>query len=151
MKTLLVLATLALSVHVQSLSAAASPEANCGRVSAGEFGLLADSPKTTHKNVGVEDFDQLRKEKSNVVLDVRTPREFAAGHIPGAVNIDVNASDFEAKMKALDPKKTYLVHCASGGRSVKACQKLNGWQFDNLVNLEGGYKAWEKAGKPVTK
>jgi len=80
------------------------------------------------------------------VVDVRTRKEFDAGHIPEAVNIDVNSPDFQEKVAKLDKSKTYLVHCASGGRSVTACKKLAPAGFEHLVNLEGGYKAWEKAG-----
>jgi rhodanese-related sulfurtransferase len=83
--------------------------------------------------------------------DVRTPKEFAAGHLPGAVNIDWNADDFGSKAAALDKSKTYLVHCAVGGRSAKASDKMTAIQFTNVYNLEGGMKAWEKAGKPVEK
>src|SRR5207247_10687799 len=49
------------------------------------------------KNVGVEEFDKLRANKNNIVLDVRSMKEFQTGHIPGATNIDVNSSDFEQK------------------------------------------------------
>ena len=103
------------------------------------------------KNVGVDQFDKLRQQTNAVVLDVRTPKEFAGGHIPGAVNIDWNASDFAKKAAALDKSKTYLVHCAVGGRSAKAADKMTALQFTNVHNLEGGIKAWEKAGKPVAK
>jgi rhodanese-related sulfurtransferase len=103
------------------------------------------------KNIGVDQFDKLRQQTNVVVLDVRTPKEFAAGHIPGAVNVDWNAADFATKAAALDPSKTYLVHCAVGGRSAKASDKMAALQFTNVYNLEGGMKAWEKAGKPVKK
>ncbi len=103
------------------------------------------------KNVGVEEFDKLRANKSNVVLDVRTPSEFTTGHIPGAVNIDWNAPDFEKKVSALDKGKTYLVHCAAGARSTKACDMLGKIKFTSLFNLEPGFRAWEKAGKPIEK
>ena len=104
------------------------------------------------KNVGVEEFDKLRADKKNVVLDVRTAREFASGHIAGAVNIDWNGPDFEKQVAGLDKSKTYLVHCAAGGRSAKACALMNDkLKFQNCYNLEGGMKAWEKAGKPVEK
>ena len=104
-----------------------------------------------YKNVSVEDFDKLRANKQNRVLDVRAAKEFAAGHMPGAINIDLNAPDFEKKVSALDKNKTYLVHCAGGNRSARACSKMSGLTFSNLYNLEGGFKAWEKAGKPVEK
>ena len=104
------------------------------------------------KNVTVEEFDKLRKQTNTaVVLDVRTPREFAAGHIAGATNIDWNAGDFEKRVARLDRSKTYLVHCAAGGRSAKAAEKLMSLQFTNVYNLDGGMKAWEKAAKPVEK
>ncbi len=103
------------------------------------------------KNIGVEEFDKLRADKQNRVLDVRTPSEFAAGHIPGALNIDVNAPDFEKKAAGLDKKQTYLVHCAAGVRSARACGKMSRLDFPNLYNLETGFKAWQKAGKPVEK
>ena len=104
-----------------------------------------------YKNLSVEEFARLVDDKTNMILDVRTPAEFAAGHIPGAVNLDVTASDFEAKAALLDRSKTYLVHCASGVRSARACDKLNHLDFPNLYNLPAGFRAWAKAGKPVEK
>src|SRR5688572_22543821 len=94
----------------------------------------ADS-KPAFKNLTVEEFEKLRKEKNTVVLDVRTAAEFKQGHVPGAVNIDVNAPDFAEKTQKLDPSKTYLVHCAGGRRGATACGKLAG-KFDKLYNLE---------------
>jgi rhodanese-related sulfurtransferase len=112
-------------------------------------GMAADSP--AYKNLSVDEFARMAADKQNVILDVRTAREFSAGHIPGAVNLDYNAPDFQAKAAALDKSKTYLVHCAVGGRSVRACEKLSHLDFPNLYNLPGGFKAWVKAGKPVEK
>lgn len=103
------------------------------------------------KNVGVEQFDKLRANTNYVVLDVRTKKEFDAGHIPGAINVDWNGPDFEKQVSALDANKTYLVHCARGARSVKACNAMGRLKFKNLYNLEAGFTAWEKAGKPVVK
>jgi len=115
--------------------------------------LAADKPPIppSAKNVGVEEFDKLRADKKNVVLDVRTPEEFAKGHIPGAVNLDFNGPDFQKKVAELDKSKTYLVHCAGGNRSARACTAMDKIAFTNLVNLEPGFRAWEKAGKPVEK
>lgn len=108
-------------------------------------------PGAKFKNVGVEEFDKLREKKENVVLDVRTKEEYEAGHMPGAVWIDFMEPDFAEKVGKLDKNKTYLVHCASGGRSARACKKMEGMDFGRLYNLQGGMKAWEKAGKPVEK
>ena len=104
-----------------------------------------------YKNLSVEEFARMVDDKKNVILDVRTPEEFQAGHIPGALNLDVSATDFEAKAALLDRSKIYLVHCASGVRSVRACDKLYHLDFPNLYNLPGGFRAWANAGKPVEK
>jgi rhodanese-related sulfurtransferase len=117
---------------------------------AGSHGEKPPLPKRV-KNVGVAEFEALVAAKTNQVLDVRTKREFDAGHIAGAINIDLNSPDFEKKVAELDKSKTYLVHCAGGVRSAQACVKLDKLAFTNLVNLEPGLRAWEKAGKPVEK
>jgi rhodanese-related sulfurtransferase len=106
---------------------------------------------SAYKNLSVDEFARMAADKQNVILDVRTPGEFSAGHIPGAANLDYNAPDFQAKAAALDKSKTYLVHCAVGGRSVRACEKLSHLDFPSLYNLPGGFKAWAKAGQPVEK
>ena len=103
------------------------------------------------KNLSVEEFARMAADKQNVILDVRTATEFKAGHLAGAVNLDLNSPDFEAKAALLDKSKTYLVHCASGGRSVKACENLSRLDFPKLYNLLGGFRAWAQAGKPVEK
>ena len=104
-----------------------------------------------YKNLSVDEFARMAADKQNVILDVRTPGEFSAGHIPGAVNLDVTAANFEKRAAALDKSKTYLVHCATGGRSVRVCEKLGHLGFPSLYNFPGGFKAWVKAGKPVEK
>jgi rhodanese-related sulfurtransferase len=102
-------------------------------------------------NIDVAEFEKLRADKKNIVLDVRTQKEFEKGHIPGAVNIDVNAADFPEKIARLEKNKTYLVHCAAGVRSAKACEKMSHLDFPKLYNLEGGFKAWEPAGNKPEK
>ena len=104
-----------------------------------------------YKDVSVDEFAGMAADKQNVILDVRTAEEFAAGHLLGAINIDFNTADYEAKIAALDKGKVYLVHCASGVRSARACQKLVSLGFPKLYNLPGGFRAWVKAGKPVEK
>jgi phage shock protein E len=116
---------------------------------AGTGASTADS--AAFKNLSVDEFARMAADKRNVILDVRTAKEFKAGHLPGAMNLDVNAPDFQEKAALLDKSKTYLVHCATGVRSAKACEKLGRLDFPKLYNLPGGFKAWAKAGKPVEK
>ena len=107
------------------------------------------SKSTGFKDLTVADFAKMTTDKQAVIIDVRTAVEFASGHLAGAINLDVTAPDFEKKDGALDKGKTYLVHCASGVRSVRACTKLAQLYFPKLYNLPGGYRAWVAAGQPV--
>jgi len=95
---------------------------------------------------------KLLAEKPNVVvLDVRTPEEFAAGHLANATNIDVNADDFGKRIGALDREAEYLVYCGVGARSAVARDQMIDLGFRHLSHLEGGLQAWEAAGLPATK
>jgi phage shock protein E len=113
-----------------------------------------ESPKPASaeaKHVDPQAAQKLILEKKVVVLDVRTPAEFKQVHIAGATNLDFLAPDFESRLVKLDTNKTYLVHCASGGRSTHCLPVLKKHQFEMLYHLDGGIKAWEKAGLPVEK
>lgn len=79
------------------------------------------------------------------IIDVRTPGEFAAGHIEGAVNIDYQG-DFAAGIASLDKAKTYAVYCASGTRSGAAAQDMAAAGFTDVYNLDGGATYWQAAG-----
>lgn len=104
------------------------------------------------KNISVDDAEKLLKSDSKIiVLDVRTADEFKDGHIPGARNLDFFSDDFAKQIAALDKSKTYLVHCAAGGRSAKACKVFEKEQLPSVYHLNEGFNAWEKAGKPVEK
>jgi len=112
---------------------------------------VAETAPAGFKNLTVEEFATLAADKTNIILDVRTREEFQGGHLLGAVNLDFNAADFEAKAATLDKSKNYLVHCAVGGRSAKASELLAKLGFPKVYNLPGGFRAWTKAGKPVEK
>ncbi|MEO5802639.1 MAG: rhodanese-like domain-containing protein [Verrucomicrobiota bacterium] len=110
-----------------------------------------DAPITIVKRIDVEEYDKLRSNTNHVLLDVRSAAEFEKGRIPGATNIDFNSSQFAAKVAALDTNKTYLVNCAVGMRSAKACQKMETMGFNKLYDLRSGFDGWKKAGKPIEK
>jgi rhodanese-related sulfurtransferase len=84
-----------------------------------------------------------------IVLDVRTPAEFAAGHVPGAVNLDVFCTDFEDALTGLDRQLTYIVHCKGGRRSAIAAARMADLGFVNVYDLPAGYEGWVDAGNPV--
>jgi phage shock protein E len=70
-----------------------------------------------------------------VIIDVRAPEEFAAGHLEGAVNIDVSASDFDAVVSELDTDGSYAVYCRTGNRSAQAAERMSGLGFDDVIDL----------------
>jgi len=82
------------------------------------------------------------------VIDVRTPAEYAAGHIQGAVNIDVQG-DFESAIASLDTSKTYAVYCHSGSRSGMATSIMDGAGFTDVYDLDGGTSMWQAQGYPL--
>ncbi len=107
--------------------------------------------KNETKLIRPEQAQKLIADKKVLVLDVRTPEEFASGHIAGATNIDFRDKDFQAKIAKLDKSQAYLVNCASGARSAKACVAMEDLHFPTLYNLRGGIAAWKEAGLPVEK
>ncbi|WP_353810099.1 rhodanese-like domain-containing protein [Agromyces sp. SYSU T00194] len=84
-----------------------------------------------------------------VVIDVRTPEEYAAGHLDGAVNIDVQSSGFDAAIAELDPEGSYVVYCRSGNRSAAAIDRMEAAGFTDLVNAGGLQDAADATGIPI--
>jgi rhodanese-related sulfurtransferase len=82
------------------------------------------------------------------VLDVRNPDEFAAGHLAGATNIAVEASDFEARIADLDPERAYLLYCRSGRRSALAADTMAQAGFTDIVDA-GALDELLAAGAPL--
>lgn len=90
-------------------------------------------------------FERKSKKENAVLLDVRTEKEFAEGHLPGATLMDVQKEDFATKLAGLDKNKTYLVYCRSGRRSQKAIEQMHEAGFRNVYHLKGGYLDWKGA------
>ncbi|MCI4670104.1 MAG: rhodanese-like domain-containing protein [Bacteroidia bacterium] len=89
-------------------------------------------------------------EANSVLIDVRTAAEFEEGHIPGAINIDIQSPDFREKVEGLDKTKNYYINCRSGGRSSMACNYFSQNGFEgNLYNLDGGMLAWSASNLEV--
>jgi phage shock protein E len=83
-----------------------------------------------------------------IVIDVRTPAEFADGHVPDALLIDVSSSNFAAQISQLDPNQAYVVYCRSGNRSAAAITQMLAAGFTELYDM-GPLTAWAQAGYPV--
>jgi phage shock protein E len=100
-------------------------------------------------NMNVVEFSKKITESGVVILDVRTPGEFAEGFIEGAQMIDFQSGNFEAEIGTLDKDVTYAVYCRSGNRSGQAVKIMQDAGFLNLFNLEGGVIDWANQGMPL--
>jgi rhodanese-related sulfurtransferase len=87
--------------------------------------------------------------KAPVILDVRTADEFAAGHIPGAINVPLDKLAERLAGLKLAPTQEIVVHCQHGGRAAKAESILRESGYTNLLDLSGHMEAWSKGGYPL--
>ena len=102
-------------------------------------------------DVDVSAAQQIVDDGNAVILDVRTPEEFAAGHLPGAININVESSDFATKVAGLDESTETLVYCRTGNRSGVATDTMADLGFTDMSDLQGGIEAWAAAGEQVVR
>lgn len=110
--------------------------------------------KATEQNVSLippNEFAQQMAANKGRIIDVRTPKEFSAGHIEGAQNVHVYDKDFEQRIDKLAKDEPVYVYCKVGGRSAEAVEILKAKGFTHIIELEGGMDAWLGAGEPVTK
>lgn len=109
----------------------------------------APGAEATATDLGVDAFAERVAGSGTVVVDVRTPAEFAQGHLPGAVNLDLQSADFQQQLGELDPDERYAVYCQSGNRSAQALATMVELGFTDVAHLEGGIGAWQGADLPV--
>lgn len=103
------------------------------------------------ENVDAKKFQSLMQEKDVVILDVRTPGEFASGHIEGANLIPVQVFQYlKLGGRGIKDKKV-LVYCRSGNRSVTASRWLESWGVKRVYNLRGGILEWQVARLPLVR
>ena len=86
-----------------------------------------------------------------VIIDVRTPEEYASGYIEKAINLDYYSETFADELDKLDKDKTYLIYCRSGNRSGKALDMMAELGFAEVYNMLGGMAQWEAVGLPTVK
>lgn len=100
-------------------------------------------PQASFRNINVVEFRELMAADDVIILDVRTPGEFNAGHIPGAILMDMSARDFAQQVETLDKSKRVLVYCRSGNRSVPASRTVAAAGHPEVFNLRRGILEWD--------
>lgn len=100
-------------------------------------------PGGIHTLNAVEFKSKVDKLQNNeIILDIRTPQEFEAGKIYGAINIDFYSATFQKTLEKLDREKTYLIYCNSGNRSKAALGIMRNLGFQTVYELSGGIQEW---------
>ncbi|MFZ0451161.1 MAG: rhodanese-like domain-containing protein [Desulfatiglandaceae bacterium] len=104
--------------------------------------------KSIHE-ISVSDAKVLLEKGGHIFLDCREPKEFKMGHVPGAMNIPRGVVEFKVGKQIPDKNAKIITYCKFGGRGCLTCCTLCKMGYHNVVNLAGGWLAWEKAGYPV--
>jgi phage shock protein E len=116
----------------------------------GSILLLAGCSSTSSAiDLSVTEFSSKVAEAGVITLDVRTPGEYAEGHLEGAQLIDFQSGNFENEISSLDKNATYAVYCRSGNRSGQAVKVMQDAGFTNVFNMNGGVIDWANAGLPL--
>jgi len=143
MKKLLALLALLFAGTLLVTGCSSSPDATPR--SAGAASQAAGSVQTVDPQAWL----QASTQTGTTIVDVRTAEEYAAGHVQGAVNINVEGPTFAADIDKLDKAGTYAVYCHSGRRSAFATEQMAGAGFTSIVNLQGGIADLQAAGAPI--
>ena len=106
--------------------------------------MISCQAQSEFKSVDIDEFKTEILKSDVQLVDVRTAQEYSEGHIPGAMNIDVNAPDFEEKIKALDKNENVAIYCRSGRRSKMAANKMTEAGF-KVIELNTGFLSWDGA------
>ena len=105
--------------------------------------------KSGYTSVDADTFAQVISDHRIQLVDVRTPQEYAEGHIPGAVNIDVKSDDFDARITQLRKSHPVAVYCRSGRRSRQVADFLIKKGFKKVYNLDKGILNWIEEGREI--
>ncbi len=107
--------------------------------------------KETYKTISADSLKAILNSEHGILIDVRTPEEFAEGHIPGAINIDYKNEGFSAALDTLDKTKQYEVYCRSGKRSAESAEIMEQKGFKNVYHFNGGMIEWTTKGFETVK
>lgn len=117
-----------------------------------QFLAIVNDAKTRIKECTIEDVKvrQAQGDKFTLV-DVREDKEWAAGHLPGAVHIGKGVIERDIEVKVPDTSTPLVLYCGGGFRSALAADNLQKMGYTNVISMDGGYRGWTEAGLPVEK
>jgi rhodanese-related sulfurtransferase len=113
--------------------------------------MVAKAKSSVQKISAADVKAMIDKKDKAILLDVRDPGEFAAGHLPGAMNISRGTLEFNVFSKIPDQNAKVIVYCKTAGRSSLATKTLNDLGYKNASLMDAQFEDWVKAGYPVVR
>ena len=112
---------------------------------------LVIEAKARIKEVGTSDAQGLLGKR--IVIDVREYDEYAAGHLPGAINIPRGVLEFKIGMvpECANKSGAFLLYCRTSGRAALSAVQLQKIGYENVISMAGGFEVWNNEGRPTEK
>ena len=109
-----------------------------------------DGATASVTTVGADRLVEVADTADATIIDVRTPEEYAAGHVEGALNINVESPTFADEIAQLPKDETYVIYCRSGNRSAAAAVQMADAGFTDLYDVDAGLATLAEAGVALT-
>jgi rhodanese-related sulfurtransferase len=114
------------------------------------FLKLVNDAKSRVQEVNIDEYQKMPRE-GHILVDVREDNEWSAGHAAGAIHLSKGIIERDVEKEIPDKSKTLVLYCGGGFRSALAADALGKMGYQNVVSLDGGWRAWNQAGLPVEK
>lgn len=142
-RNLIILSVLALMSF--ACSSTAQDQSSSNEAAAPASTAVANTGTPDYKVLAPADYKKALADENVVVIDVRTPQEYAGGHIDGAINVNVMDRNFSNLIQENAPKdKQVMIYCRSGNRSARASAIMKDLGYPTVYDLRGGYMAWQR-------
>jgi len=113
------------------------------------FLALVNEARSRVREIDIDGYRRMREEgRPHVLVDIREDREWAAGHAEGAVHMGKGIIERDIEQAQPDKSATLVLYCGGGFRSALAAEALGRMGYQEVISLDGGWRAWEAAGMP---
>jgi rhodanese-related sulfurtransferase len=112
------------------------------------FLALVNDAKTRVKQINIDEYASMDE---HILVDTREDSEWEAGHAKGAIHLSKGIIERDVETVIPDKSKTLVLYCGGGFRSALVADTLQKMGYENPISLDGGWRAWNAAGRPVAK
>jgi len=114
------------------------------------FLALVNDAKSRVKQVNIDEYQKMPR-GGHILIDIREDREWAEGHAAGAIHLSKGIIERDIESQIPDKSATMVLYCGGGYRSALAADELQKMGYQNVISLDGGWRAWNQAGLPMEK